>query len=74
MKIIIITAALVLLTSSIAFSVCQVWNLSYQYRPVGSMTTVCVYKASFQEIAVEANGQYCPSYIMYNPSSSTVCN
>ncbi len=74
MKIIAITITLLLITASTAFSVCQVWNLAYQYRPAGSMNNICVYKSSFQEIAVEANGQYCPGYIMYDTFTGTICN
>ena len=64
----------ILLTSSTAFTVCQVWRLSYQYRPPGSINNICVYKGSFQEIAIEANGQYCPGYIMYESNTRRICN
>lgn len=74
MKITVLVIGVILLTASTAFSVCQVWSLSHQYRSPGSMNNTCVYKASFQEVTVEANGQYCPSYILYNPSTKELCN
>ena len=64
----------ILLTTSISFAVCQVWRLSYQYRPLGSINNICVYKASVQEVAIEANGQYCPAYIKYEPTTGRICD